>query len=192
MSARRITEMFIKKRAHRGSNRRIDRCAGVIIEIDAPHGQNTKTLSASAVAVANSSIALRGGNCISFITGTRTAIHAELIRRVRDRGARSLAENGRRGDLRPLTGSGRRAVGIQGPRSSRLFGCSASLHRGTCSPGKHRSADASHSQLHWSALCAACGASRFALSRRASPRRAPELRTDRAQALSCLCLSVAD
>jgi hypothetical protein len=34
----------------------------------------------------------------------------ELIHRVRYRGARSLAENGRRGDLRPLIGSGRRVI----------------------------------------------------------------------------------
>src|SRR5262249_52219024 len=40
-----------------------------------------------------------------------------------------------------------------------------------------------HSQLKWSALGAARGAPRFALSRRANPRRAPELRTDRVQAL---------
>src|SRR6516225_1704477 len=47
---------------------------------------------------------------------------------VRDRCARSLAENGRTEDLRPLAQSEHRAVGIQGPRSSRLLGCSASLH----------------------------------------------------------------
>src|SRR6516225_9453897 len=116
----------------------------------------------------------------------------ELIHGVRYRGARSLAENGRRGDLRPLTGSRRRTVGIQGPRSSRLLDCGTSLDRGTRSPGKHRSADAPHVRLQWSALCAACDASRLALSRRTSPRRAPELRTDHAQALSYLCSSVAD
>jgi len=49
-----------------------------------------------------------------------------------------------------------------------------------------------HSQLQWSALGAGRGVSRFALSHRACPRRAPELRTDRVQALSYLCLSVAD
>ena len=116
----------------------------------------------------------------------------QLIHGVRHRGARSLAENARRGDQRPLAGSERRAVGIQGPRSSRLLGCTTSLHRGMCSPGKHRSADVPHSQLQWSALGAGRSASRFALSRRASPRRAPELRTDRAQALFCPCPSIAD
>jgi hypothetical protein len=40
-----------------------------------------------------------------------------------DRCARSLAENGRTEDLRPLAQSEHRAVGIQGPRSSRLLGC---------------------------------------------------------------------
>src|SRR5438034_947774 len=116
----------------------------------------------------------------------------ELIHRVRYRGARSLAENGRRGDLRPLIGSGGRAVGIQGPRSSRLLDCSTSLHRGGRNPGKHRSADAPHSQLQWSALGGGRGASRFALSSRANPPPAPELRTDRLQAFFCPCLSVAD
>src|SRR5947207_8643786 len=106
--------------------------------------------------------------------------------------ARSLAENGRRGDLRPLAGSGRRAVDVRGSRGSRLLGCSTSLHRSTCNPGKPRSADAPHSQLPWSALDAGPGASQFALSRRASPRRAPELRTDRAQVLCYPCWSVAD
>src|SRR6516164_6254434 len=43
---------------------------------------------------------------------------------------------------------------------------------------KSVSADAPHSQLEWSALGAGRGASRFALSSRARPRRAPELRTD--------------
>ena len=47
---------------------------------------------------------------------------------VRHRCARSLAENGRTEDLRPLAQSEHRAVGIQGPTSSRLLGCSASLH----------------------------------------------------------------
>jgi hypothetical protein len=106
--------------------------------------------------------------------------------------SRSLAENGRRGDPRPRAGSGRRAVGIQGPRSSRLLDCSTSLHRGGRNPGKHRSADAPHSQLQWSVLGARRGASRFALSRRANPPPAPELRTDRVQALFCPCSSVAD
>jgi hypothetical protein len=59
-----------------------------------------------------------------------------------------------------------------GPRTpSRSLSCSTFLHRGTRSPGKHRSADAPHSQLQWSALGAGRGASRFALPRRASPRR---------------------
>src|SRR5262245_2507377 len=106
--------------------------------------------------------------------------------------ARWLAENGRTEDLRPLAQSEHPAVGIGGPRGSRLLGCSASLRGGTCSPGKHRSADAPHSQLKWSALGAGRGASRFALSRRANPLRAPELRTDRVQALFFPCSSVAD
>src|SRR5262249_32597694 len=110
----------------------------------------------------------------------------ELIHGVRC-GGRSLAENGRTGDLRPLAGSGRRAV-----RGSRLLGCSTFLHRSTCNPGKPRSADAPHSQLPCSAVDAGPGASRFALSSRASPRRAPELRTDRARVLCYPCWSVAD
>ena len=48
--------MLDKKRAHRGGDSRIDGCAGIVIQIDAPHGQNTKTLSASAVAVGGSSM----------------------------------------------------------------------------------------------------------------------------------------
>ena len=59
MTARRVAVMILKKRLHRGGDRRIDRRAGVVVEIDAPHGQNTKTLSASAVAAASSSIVLR-------------------------------------------------------------------------------------------------------------------------------------
>src|SRR5215813_4271543 len=62
----------------------------------------------------------------------------------------------------------------------------------TCNPGKPRSADAPHSQLPCSAVDAGPGASRFALSSRASPRRAPELRTDRARVLCYPCWSVAD
>src|SRR5262249_59101393 len=72
---------------------------------------------------------------------------------VRYCGCRSLAENGRRGDPRPLAGSGRRAV-----RGSRLLGCSTFLHRSTCNPGKPRSADAPHSHLPWSAVDAGPGA----------------------------------
>ena len=59
MPARRIAVMILKKRLHRGGDRRIDRRAGVVVEIDASHGQNTRTLSASAVAAASSSIVLR-------------------------------------------------------------------------------------------------------------------------------------
>lgn len=44
----------------------------------------------------------------------------QLIHGARHRGARSLAENGRRGDPHPLAGSERQAVGIQAPRGSRL------------------------------------------------------------------------
>src|SRR6266516_1809926 len=107
-----------------------------------------------------------------------------LIHGVRHHDVRSLAGNGRREGRRPLAGSERRAVGIQGLRGSRLLGCS--------SPGRHRSADASQSRPEWPALGAGRGASRSALSRRANPRRAPELRTDRAQALPYPCPSVAD
>ncbi len=50
--------MILKKRPHREGDRGIDRRAGVVVEIDA-HGQNTKTLSASALAAPSSSIVLR-------------------------------------------------------------------------------------------------------------------------------------
>src|SRR6266853_4022721 len=105
------------------------------------------------------------------------------------RGARSLAENGRTGDQRPPTGSERRTVGIQGLTRSRSLSCSRFLRRDTRSSGKHRSADAPHSQLPWSARGAARHASWFALPRRASPRHAPELRMDRAQSLHYPCPS---
>src|SRR5262249_28247413 len=84
----------------------------------------------------------------------------ELIHGVRYCGGRSLAENGRRGDLRPLAGSGRRAV-----RGPRLLGCSTFLHRSKCNPDKPRSADAPHSQRPWSALDAGPGASQFLVTR---------------------------
>jgi len=116
----------------------------------------------------------------------------QLMYGVRHRSARSLAENGRRGDLRPLAGSGRRAFDVRRSRGSRLLGCSTSLHRSTCNPRKPQSADAPHSQLQWSVLGAGRGAPRFALSHRANSRRAPKLRTDRVQAFSSPCSSVAD
>ena len=59
MPARRIAEMVFQKRAHGGGDRRIDRRAGVVIEIDALHGQNTRTLSAFKVEAASSSMVLR-------------------------------------------------------------------------------------------------------------------------------------
>jgi hypothetical protein len=111
---------------------------------------------------------------------------------VRPRGARSLVENGRTEDLRPLAESEHPGAGIQRPRCPCSAGCRTSLCRSACSPGNHRSADAHHSSLEWTALGAGRDASQFALSRRANPRRAPELRTDRVQALFCPCSSVAD
>ena len=59
MPARRIAEVVFQKRAHGGGDRRIDRRAGVVVEIDALHGQNTRTLSASKVEAASSSMVLR-------------------------------------------------------------------------------------------------------------------------------------
>src|SRR5262245_54300725 len=116
---------------------------------------------------------------------------AQIIHDVRHRGARSfLAENERREDPHPLAGSERRAMRIHVLRGSRLLSCK-SLHRGTYSPGKHRSTDVPHSQRQWSALGRAPGASPFAYSRRARRRRALELRTDHAQALFCPYSSVA-
>lgn len=105
---------------------------------------------------------------------------------VRPRGAPLLVENGRTEDLRPLAESEHRGAGIQRPRDPCSAGCRTSLRRSACSPGNHRSADAHHSSLEWTALGAARDASQFALSRRANPRRAPELRTDRVQALFAL------
>src|SRR5262245_46002253 len=108
------------------------------------------------------------------------------------RGARSfLAENERREDPRLLAGSERPAMNIHVLRGSWFLGCTKSLHRGTYSPGKHRSTDVSHSQLQWSALGAGPGALPFAHSRRARRQRAPELRTDHAQALFCPYSTVA-
>src|SRR5215510_3653516 len=108
------------------------------------------------------------------------------------RGARSfLAENERREDRRPLAVSELRVIRIQVLRGSRLLGCAKSLHRGTYSPGKHRSTDVPLSQLKWSALGARPGASTLVYSRRARRRRSPEPRTDHAQALFCPYSSVA-
>src|SRR5215471_8361937 len=59
MPTRRISIMILKKRPHRQGNRAIDRRTGIVVEIDALHRQNTKTLSASVVIVASSSIVLR-------------------------------------------------------------------------------------------------------------------------------------
>ena len=57
-----------------------------------------------------------------------TTVAASGASHVRHRGARSLPENRRREDPRPLAGSRRRAIGIEGPRGSRLLDCSTSLH----------------------------------------------------------------
>src|SRR5450631_1102735 len=53
---------------------------------------------------------------------------------VRPRGARSLAENGRTEDLRPLAESEHRGAGIQRPRGLCSAGCRTSLCRSACSP----------------------------------------------------------
>src|SRR5215472_16586332 len=50
MSARRIAVVILEKRPHRGGDRRIDRRAGVVVEIDATHVQNTRDQSFYAVA----------------------------------------------------------------------------------------------------------------------------------------------
>ena len=57
-----------------------------------------------------------------------TTVAASGASHVRHRGARSLPENRRREDPRPLAGSRPRAIGIEGPRGSRLLDCSTSLH----------------------------------------------------------------
>src|SRR5215475_14193271 len=116
---------------------------------------------------------------------------AQIIHDVRHRGARSLAESERREDPRPLAVSELRVMRIEVMRGLQLLGCAKSLHRGTYSPGKHRSTDVPHSQLQWSVLGAGSGALLLAHSRRAPRRRAPELRTDHAQALFCPYSSVA-
>src|SRR5580692_9202730 len=113
------------------------------------------------------------------------AVATSFMVSVRPRGARSLVENGRTEDLRPLAEWEHRGAGIQRPRGPCSAGCRTSLCRSACSPGKHRSADAHHSWLEWTTLGAGRDGSQFALSRRANPRRAPELRTDRVQALFC-------
>src|SRR5262245_49431438 len=127
------------------------------------------------------------GQLIVLSAGRR----AQITHDVRHRGARSLAESERREDPRPLAGSERRAMRIQVLRGSQLLGCAKSLHRGACSPGKHRSTDVPHSQLQWSVLGVGPGALPFAHSRRARRWRAPEPRMDHAQALFCPYSSVA-
>ena len=47
MPARRIAEMILEKGPHGRGDLGIDRRAGVVVEIDPPHGQNTSSLSAS-------------------------------------------------------------------------------------------------------------------------------------------------
>jgi hypothetical protein len=64
---------------------------------------------------------------------------------VRPHGARSLVENERTEDLRPLAEWEHRGAGIQRPRCPCSAGCRTSLCRSACSLGRHRSADASHS-----------------------------------------------
>src|SRR5258707_15778397 len=76
----------------------------------------------------------------------------ELIHGVRYRGARSLAENGRKGGQRPPARSERLIEGIQGPRSSRLSGFSTSRSRRMCIFVKSRRTDAPQPQRPWSAL----------------------------------------
>src|SRR5262249_12057280 len=49
MPTRRIAVVILEKRPHHGGDRRIDRRAGVVIEVDAPHAQDT-TIHAYAVA----------------------------------------------------------------------------------------------------------------------------------------------
>jgi len=51
--------MVLKKQPRCRGDRRIDRCARVVVEVDTLHGQNTMTLSASVTAAASSSIVLR-------------------------------------------------------------------------------------------------------------------------------------
>jgi hypothetical protein len=51
--------MVFKEQPHCRGDRRIDRCARVVVEVDTLHGQNTMTLPASVIAAASSSIVLR-------------------------------------------------------------------------------------------------------------------------------------
>jgi hypothetical protein len=76
MPTRRIAEVILKKRLHRGGDHRIDRRTGVEVEIDASHRQNTRALSASEVTAASSPIALRRAptNESGIVEATR--IHA--------------------------------------------------------------------------------------------------------------------
>ena len=44
MPARRIAEMIFQERPHRRGDHGIDRRAGVVVEVDARHGQNTRSV----------------------------------------------------------------------------------------------------------------------------------------------------
>src|SRR5215475_13403163 len=129
---------------------------------------------------------------VNYASFQQIAAATSFMVSVRPHGGRSLVENGRTEDLRPLAESEHRGTGIPRPRCPSSAGCRTSLCRSTCSPGKHRSADACRSWLEWTALGAGPDASQFALSRRANPWRAPEPRTDRVQALFYPCSSAAD
>src|SRR5665213_217490 len=59
MSARRIAVMMPEKRPHRRSDRRINRRAGVVVEINAARSHDKMTFSASIVAAARSAFVLR-------------------------------------------------------------------------------------------------------------------------------------
>src|SRR5262245_22589824 len=79
MSARRIAETIPQERPHRGSHRRIDWCAGVVVEVDARHRQNSRTFSASIVSVASPSIVLRRA---AFV---RSPLKSEVLSTICDR-----------------------------------------------------------------------------------------------------------
>ena len=116
----------------------------------------------------------------------------ELIHGVRPRGARSLAEKWTQ--RRPASSG---SIGTPNSRHLRAEG-RALVRLQHISPPRYvqswqiPSADGPHSQRPWSARGAGLRCIEVCSSGRASPRRAPELRTDRAQSLLYLCSSIGD
>src|SRR3984893_12924339 len=110
----------------------------VLALVEAVHGAHVDAVHDFA---ANTALVDDEGQ-LSVLSADRSG---ELIHGVRPHGARSLVENGRTEDLRPLAESEHRGAGIQRPRSPCSAGCRTSLCGSACSLGNHRSADAPHS-----------------------------------------------